>query len=390
MYFLIFLEGIMSFFSPCILPLLPVYLGYLSGSEDKSRKNTFKMTLGFCLGIATLFFFFAFASSGLSTLFKNNQPIFQLITGLLLIFIAGIHFGIISIQLPGLSKIHEKLQSILKSKVTFLKSFLFGFLITITWSPCIGPLLGTSIVQAASSGTRLQAFLLICCYTLGFIFIFILLGLFTEELLNFIRKHRDITRYVKIISGLLILGMGFYLVYQGLTNSKLVTSGRTNPECCGIVAVDGDRELTATDYNFTLKDMNNNTISLTDYVGKPILVSFSATWCTYCNMEWPHFSELAESGDATVIVITKPNYDRELDEAGIKKYMEDRGYKFIVAYDNDLSVSSTYGVIGYPTTFFLDSNGDLITYVPGYVDESTLSDILQFVETKDESLLPTN
>ena len=195
-YFLIFLEGLMSFFSPCILPLLPVYLGYLSGSENKSRKQTFKMTLGFCLGIATLFFFFAFASSELSMGFKNNQAIFQLITGLILIFIAGIHSGIITIQLPNISKVHEKLQVLLQSKVTFLKSFLFGFLITITWSPCIGPLLGTSIVQAASSGTRLQAFLSICCYILGFICIFMLLGLFTEEILNFIRKHRDITRYV--------------------------------------------------------------------------------------------------------------------------------------------------------------------------------------------------
>ena len=76
LYLSTFLEGLLSFFSPCILPLLPIYLSVLSGSREKSRLKTFIMTLGFCLGISTLFFFFAFVSSHLTSLFKSNQSIF--------------------------------------------------------------------------------------------------------------------------------------------------------------------------------------------------------------------------------------------------------------------------------------------------------------------------
>ena len=381
LYLSTFLEGLLSFFSPCILPLLPIYLSVLSGSKEKSRLKTFIMTLGFCLGISTLFFFFAFVSSHLTSLFKSNQSIFQIIAGIILIIISLFNFGLFSIN-TNFTKVNNKISNITSGNLTFFKSFILGFLITITWSPCIGPMLGTAITQSSVSGSKLQAFLGVSFYTLGFISIFILLGLFTNELLSFINKRKNIVKYTKIISAIVILCMGIYLLYQGIvdTQNKAIGKKIAEENCCGMVQVEGERELNANDFNFTLRDMDGNAVVLSDYVGKPIILSFSATWCPYCKTEWEHFSKLAETGEYNVFIITTPNIGNELDEDGIKKFIQDRNYKFNVLYDNDLSVNITYQVYGFPSTYFFNEKGELVSLAPGYVDEAQLNEILEYVK----------
>lgn len=383
LYFSTFLEGLLSFFSPCILPLLPVYLGILSGSENKSRKKTFIMTLGFCLGISTIFFFFAFVSSSLSTVFRKNQAIFQIIAGIILIIVALFQFNVFKINTSStlISKVNERISKLTKDNLTLFSSFLLGLLITITWSPCIGPMLGATIAQSSTSGSSMQAFIGVCCYTLGFISIFLILGLFTNEVLNFLKKHRNIVKYTKIISSLVILGMGVYLLYSGIRDVQHQREGQMIAEanCCGMSKATEERELSAEGFDFTLRDMNDEIVTLSQNTGKPIILSFSATWCPYCKVEWEHFSELAKTGDYQIYVVMIPNNGNELDEAGIKEFISSREYAFDVLYDNDMSVNIAYQVMGYPTTFFFNSKGELITYTPGYVDDVTLNEILQYV-----------
>ena len=383
LYFSTFLEGLLSFFSPCILPLLPVYLGILSGSENKSRKKTFIMTLGFCLGISTIFFFFAFVSSSLSTVFRKNQAIFQIIAGIILIIVALFQFNVFKINTSSalISKVNERISKLTKDNLTFFSSFLLGLLITITWSPCIGPMLGATIAQLSASGSSMQAFIGVCCYTLGFILIFLILGLFTNEVLNFLKKHRNIVKYTKIISSLVILGMGVYLLYSGIRDVQHQREGQMIAEanCCGMSKTTEERELSTEGFDFTLRDMNDDIVTLSQNTGKPIILSFSATWCPYCKVEWEHFSELAKTGDYQIYVVMIPNNGNELDEAGIREFISSKDYAFDVLYDNDMSVNIAYQVMGYPTTFFFNSKGELITYTPGYVDEVTLNEILDYV-----------
>lgn len=396
-YFSLFIEGILSFLSPCILPLLPVYLGYLSGGKD--RKNTFKMSVGFVLGICLLFFLMAFLSTSLMPFFNKYKTTFQIVSGFLLIFMALNTFGIIKINSTFLTnKLSNKINDTVSQGTTFIKSFILGLLLTLSWTPCIGPMLATVFVQASNSSNQLSSFLSILSFSIGFSLCFILLGLFADKVLDFFKKNKSIVKYTHIISGLLVLCVGIYFLFLGFKSIQskpdVINNSENNTlECCGVIdpsalakANEEQRNATMDDVNFILKDSNGNLKRFSDYKGKTAILSFSATWCGYCNLEWPEFNEVYNSGKANVVVVTTPQLGNELTEEGIKNYMEEKGYNFDVLYDNDASVNSFFYVYGLPTTYFFDAEGNLVTYVPGYVDATTLSDILTFCETKDQEI----
>ena len=376
----LFLEGLLSFFSPCVLPLVPLYIGYLTSGIDtnlskaKVRIQTTVRTLFFVLGISTVFFLAGLGSSALRYFFQKNTIFFSIIGGFLLILFGLFSLGIIDI--PFLQKEH-RIISFNKNKNGIIRSYLLGFFFSFAWSPCVGPLLASAMLKSASAESALIGWLYIGCYTLGFIIIFILLGLFTEEVLMLLKKHTNIVRYTKIIGGIVVLCMGIYMLNIGFTSIKALenkTSDNTT-----VVENSNDENLTDIEkYSFTLKDNKGNDVTLSEYKGKTVVLNFFATWCTYCKMELPSLEEINSTRDDIVIfLVATPNIGNEGSKEYIESFMEENGYSMTVLYDETGEVVSKYNVSGLPTSFFFKPDGSVLGYVPGYVEESSLISILE-------------
>lgn len=376
----LFLEGLLSFFSPCVLPLVPLYIGYLTSgidtnlSKDKVRIQTTVRTLFFVLGISAVFFLAGLGSSALRYFFQKNTIFFSIIGGFLLILFGLFSLGIIDI--PFLQREH-RIISFKQNKNGIIRSYLLGFFFSFAWSPCVGPLLASAMLKSASAESALIGWLYIGCYTLGFIIIFILLGLFTEEVLMLLKKHTNIVRYTKIIGGIVVLCMGIYMLNIGFTSIKALenkTSDNTT-----VVENSNDENLTDIEkYSFTLKDNKGNDVTLSEYKGKTVVLNFFATWCTYCKMELPSLEEINSTRDDIVIfLVATPNIGNEGSKEYIESFMEENGYSMTVLYDETGEVVSKYNVSGLPTSFFFKPDGSVLGYVPGYVEESSLISILE-------------
>ena len=376
----LFLEGLLSFFSPCVLPLVPLYIGYLTSGIDtnlskaKVRIQTTVRTLFFVLGISTVFFLAGLGSSALRYFFQKNTIFFSIIGGFLLILFGLFSLGIIDI--PFLQREH-RIISFKQNKNGIIRSYLLGFFFSFAWSPCVGPLLASAMLKSASAESALIGWLYIGCYTLGFIIIFILLGLFTEEVLMLLKKHTNIVRYTKIIGGIVVLCMGIYMLNTGFTSIKALE----NRTLDNTTVVDNTNDENLTDiekYSFTLKDSHGNDVTLSDYKGKTVVLNFFATWCTYCKMELPSLEEINNTRDDIVIfLVATPDIGNEGSEEYIESFMEENGYSMTVLYDETGEVVSKYNVSGLPTSFFFKPDGSVLGYVPGYVEESSLISILE-------------
>ena len=376
----LFLEGLLSFFSPCVLPLVPLYIGYLTSGIDtnlskaKVRIHTTVRTLFFVLGISTVFFLAGLGSSALRYFFQKNTIFFSIIGGFLLLLFGLFSLGIIDI--PFLQRDH-RIVSFKQNKNGIIRSYLLGFFFSFAWSPCVGPLLASAMLKSASAESALIGWLYIGCYTLGFIIIFILLGLFTEEVLMLLKKHTNIVRYTKIIGGIVVLCMGIYMLNTGFTSIKALenkTSDNTT-----VVENSNDENLTDIEkYSFTLKDSHGNDVTLSEYKGKTVVLNFFATWCTYCKMELPSLEEINNTRDDIVIfLVATPDIGNEGSKEYIESFMEENGYSMTVLYDETGEVVSKYNVSGLPTSFFFKPDGSVLGYVPGYVEESNLIGILE-------------
>ena len=376
----LFLEGLLSFFSPCVLPLVPLYIGYLTSGIDtnlskaKVRIQTTVRTLFFVLGISTVFFLAGLGSSALRYFFQKNTIFFSIIGGFLLILFGLFSLGIIDI--PFLQREH-RIVSFKQNKNGIIRSYLLGFFFSFAWSPCVGPLLASAMLKSASAESALIGWLYIGCYTLGFIIIFILLGLFTEEVLMLLKKHTSIVRYTKIIGGIVVLCMGIYMLNTGFTSIKALENKTSD----NTTAVENSNDENLTDiekYSFTLKDNKGNDVTLSEYKGKTVVLNFFATWCTYCKMELPSLEEINSTRDDIVIfLVATPDIGNEGSKEYIESFMEENGYSMTVLYDETGEVVSKYNVSGLPTSFFFKPDGSVLGYVPGYVEESSLISILE-------------
>ncbi len=377
----LFMEGLLSFFSPCVLPIVPLYIGYLTkdckridedGKVSYSRKKTFLLTVSFVFGIL-----FVYVLAGLSTglihdFFTNHELLFQLIGGIILILLGFVSLHVI--RIPFLEKTHQKMMKIDQS-MTCLKAWVLGFFFSFAWSPCTGPLLAQAIVLASGAESKLLGWIYILCYAIGFVCIFLLLGLFTEEILNLLKKYRNVVKYTSLISGILVICCGCYMLYgayqkyQAMQTSKTETTEEVTEE---------KETLDIDDLNFTLKDADGKSHSLSDYKGKTIIVNFFGTWCYYCNQEFPSLKEIQDTDEDTkVLMIAAPGVNGEGDISYITKYMEDAGYSFEILFDSDLSVTNAYGVSGYPCSFIIQPDGEYLGYIPGYIEHEQLLEIIE-------------
>ena len=132
------------------------------------------------------------------------------------------------------------------------------------------------------------------------------------------------------------------------------------------------KELTNPAPNFTVLDYNGNQVKLSDYIGKPIVLNFWATWCGYCKLEMPDFERARqENPDVLFLMVNATDGVYETVESA-KAYIEDNGYGFEVVFDTMEQAQSAYHITGFPTTYFIDEVGNLVVYARGAISYNTL------------------
>lgn len=398
----VFLEGILSFFSPCVLPLVPLYVGYLSGgtlktNEDGSieydRKKVIINTLFFVVGIGMAFFLLGLGISAAGRFFKGNRLLFARIGGIIVVL-----FGLYQLGFMGESRILNKqirlpvqFEKMTMSPITAL---IMGFVISFAWSPCIGPVLSSVLIMAATSGSGLSGFALIGVYTLGYAIPFILVGFFTTTLLSFLKKHRNVLRYSVKVGGALLVVMGI-LMFTGKMNSitnylSTATNVFDSEEVSSEVVSDSEEEIVAEADtpdpipapDFTLVDQYGETHSLSDYKGQIIFLNFWATWCPPCREELPYIEELyreyQEAGDDSVafVGVTFPGLGSEKDVEGVKAFLTENDYTFPVLMNESADLAESYYITAFPTTFIIDADGNVLGYIPGGMTKDIMEDVI--------------
>lgn len=396
----LFLQGLLSFFSPCVLPLIPLYISYLSGGTQtvgKDGKIYFKRrkvmlnTLCFVIGISFAFFLLGLGVSAIGTFFQSNQLLFARIGGILVVL-----FGLYQLGVLGTSRILGqerrlpfKLDVLAMSPITAL---IMGFTFSFAWTPCVGPALTSVLLMAASASTKLWGFLLIGVYTIGFVLPFLAVGLFTTKLLEFFKAHVKVVRYTAKIGGVLMIFMGI-LMFTGKMNAVTgyLSSGapvtveeqKENEETADAEEKQETESGLTPAIDFILTDQYGNTHKLSDYKGKTVFLNFWATWCSPCRAEMPDIQKLYESAetegeDALVVLgVAAPNLGNEKSEEEIKAFLEENGYTYPVLMDTTGEVFMSYGVNAFPTTFMITREGEVFGYASGQLNEATMKSIVE-------------
>ena len=309
----VFIEGLLSFFSPCILPILPVYLSILSNSnvdvlkngEDKFIKTAlFKNTILFVLGISTTFFILGSSVNILSSFFSENKDYIMIIGGIIIVFMGLFYVDIIKSTLLS----REKRMNIKVKEMNSLSAFVLGFTFSFGWTPCIGPILASVLIMASGSSSAMVANLLMVVYTIGFILPFIIVAGFYSKLFKSIDKMKNYMGIIKKICGIILIISGLFMFFNGFTNINK-NKQYNNIEKSEIIDEDESENTEEIAIDFTLKDQYGNEHTLSEYRGKTIFLNFWATWCPPCKGEMPEIEEIYnEYGKNKEDIIKYPLY----------------------------------------------------------------------------------
>lgn len=379
----LFFEGLLSFFSPCILPVLPVYIGYLTADakeEDSDgkiiykRKKVILITIFFVLGISSTFFIAGLSMISLKEKLSSMSHIFSLLSGVMLILFALVQWKVIVIN--AFNKEYRFNLPALDKAGPYIKALLFGFFFSFSWTPCIGPMLSSAIVVAANASSSTIGMMYLLAYTLGFIIPFMMLGLFTEEALMLFKKNNHVVQWTIKLSGIILFGLGSSLIYNAAKEMRQVDKPVETSTVTSEVAIEK--------YNFTLIDQFGAMHTLSNYRGKVIIVSFFATWCPYCEKELPSLIEISKTmDDVQVLLIGYPNGGREVSEEKMKEYITKNGYNELsFLFDRTGEVFKIYGASGLPMTYIYKPDGEILGYLGGYTSLDDFKTVIERARTE--------
>lgn len=219
-YIISFLEGITTFISPCLLPMLPIYISYFAGgSENQSTKKTLKNALGFVLGFTLVFVALGALAGTLGSLLREYQTVINIVTGGVVVFF-GLHFlGVFKLS------IFKGMKSFGREKeLGFFSAAMFGIIFSIGWTPCVGAFLGSALMMASQQGKTVTGIIMLLTYSLGLGIPFVVSAVLIDKLkgaFNFIKKHY---RAINIVCGVLLIAVGI-LMMTGLLGRILSILG---------------------------------------------------------------------------------------------------------------------------------------------------------------------
>ena len=371
---LVFVEGLVSFLSPCVLPIIPIYMGYLAGNSNEKRNSNKKVllfTISFIFGILLAIFLMNASINLLQSFLKEHMTLFVRIGGILIVLLGIYQLGFIKINF-----LQRTFRFSLKTdnKMNVMMAFIMGFTFSFAWTPCIGPALSSILLLAASSGDFWYSNFLMIIYAFGFTLPFLVLGLFTNKALNWLNSHRDIVKYTTKIGAVILIIFGL-MMFSGKLNT---ISNYMSPSQGQVSTNQAENSDDSVNYGNALLNQDDEPISLADYHGKVVFLNFWATWCPPCQREMPEIQKLSEkyqnSEDIAILTVVMPG-GQEMDAAGIKKFLKEKGFTMPVIFD-DGRLSSSFQITSLPTTYMFDRDGNVYGSVVGQLSSDMMENII--------------
>ena len=205
-YVIAFLEGIITFISPCLLPLLPLYISYFAGGGERSTEKTLKGALGFVTGFTVIFVLLGALAGTVGSLLREYQTAVNIVSGAVVIL-----FGLNFLGVFKLNLFRGTHRSVNTDNMGFFAAMLFGMIFSIGWTPCVGAFLGSALMLASQQGHVLEGMLMLLAYSLGLGIPFILSAVLIDYLksaFNWIKKNY---RVINIASGSLLVLIGILM-----------------------------------------------------------------------------------------------------------------------------------------------------------------------------------
>lgn len=218
-YFIAFLEGIITFISPCLLPMLPIYASYFAGGGERNRKKTLIGALGFVLGFTTVFVALGALAGTLGSLVNRYQTAVNLVCGAIVII-----FGLNFIGILKLNLFRGGRKRMARANGGFFASMLFGIVFSVGWTPCVGAFLGSALMLVAQQGHVVEGMIMLLCYSVGLGIPFVIGAVLIDRLksaFDFIKRHY---KEINIVSGVFLILIGV-LMATGLFGRFIAVLG---------------------------------------------------------------------------------------------------------------------------------------------------------------------
>ena len=360
-----FAGGLLSFLSPCVLPLVPGYISLMSGvsidnlksgGASGSRRAVIFNSLAFNAGLSVIFLALGGTAGLVGAAIINN--IWVRIIGGLVIIIFGLH-------LIGLLKIkylyRDTRQFSSEKPRGMLGSLTLGIAFAAGWTPCIGPILGGIIGLAATSGGWKGGLMLSAFYSAGLAVPFLVTGLAINQFLGFYSRFRQHLHKVEVVSGIILILIGALVMSNRVTllaSSRLAAwlpnlEGRLKP-----IGIPEKKPVTngnfpsAPDVQFTKLD--GSAFRLKDLRGRVVVLNFWATWCIPCRSEIPSLSAMQKDLESQGLSIIGVSYDDTADL--IQQFQKDipQSYQIVLG---GREVGSELPASPLPTTYIIDRQG---------------------------------
>ena len=205
-YIIAFLEGIITFISPCLLPMLPIYISYFAGGGERSTGKTLKGALGFVAGFTVVFIVLGALAGTVGSFLKEYQTAVNVVSGLIVIFFGLNFLGVFKLNLfRGIQ------HSVKTEDMGFFSAFLFGVVFSVGWTPCVGAFLGSALMLASQQGHVAEGMFMLLAYSLGLGIPFVISAVLIDYLktaFNWIKKNYNV---INTVSGLLLVLIGILM-----------------------------------------------------------------------------------------------------------------------------------------------------------------------------------
>lgn len=202
-YVISFLEGIVTFISPCLLPMLPIYLSYFAAGEKRSTGKTLRCALGFVLGFTVVFIAMGALAGTVGSFLQKYKTVINVIFGLIMVLFGLNFMGVLKINLFRGMGFQARTDD-----MDFFRAMLFGIIFSVGWTPCVGAFLGSALMLASQQGSALIGIGMLLCYSLGLGVPFLISAVLMDQLKNafdFIKRNY---RIINLICGGLLVAVG--------------------------------------------------------------------------------------------------------------------------------------------------------------------------------------
>ena len=206
-YFISFLEGIITFISPCLLPMLPIYISYFAGGGQRSTEKTLKGALGFVAGFTLVFVAMGALAGTLGSFLRQYQTAVNIVSGLIVVF-----FGLNFLGIFKLNLFRGGHREVNTDNMGFFSALVFGMIFSVGWTPCVGAFLGSALMLASQQGHAVEGMLMLLAYSLGLGIPFVLSAALIDYLktaFNWIKKNY---RIINTLSGIILVLIGIVMM----------------------------------------------------------------------------------------------------------------------------------------------------------------------------------